>query len=418
VTQCKHTGLKNGVTYYYRVSAAGDNGKSSSLSEEKSGVPISSAIYPPNNFKVIPGDGEDTLSWDQSAGTDRYTIYWDTSAGVTEQSNAIDGITSLLYIHSGITNGKTYYYRIGVKDAAGGVSALSNEISAIPVNPVAAPQNLTAIPGNGFITLNIDKYGGSKKVSFRIYWALTSGVNTASDTVLSKWGKGIQLPHTVTGLTNGTTYFYRASTIEAGKESELSNEASATPSDTIPIDPPQNVKATKGNAQVNLSWGAAVNAVKYTIFWATDPGVTEQSSTIPVTGKPFYTHTGLANFTTYYYRINAEDTDGITSVLSDEISATPDTNVSDLAPKNVVAAAGSGEIAIAWDPVSGAGGYIIYWDTKPGVSEKSNYIKEKGMKSPYTHKGLISGVTYYYKVGAWLKKGVYLSREVSSTPHK
>ncbi len=419
VTQCIHSGLANGVTIYYRVSAEGDNVLPSPLSEEKSGSPIPKVIETPQNFAAVPGDEIVSLSWSVSTGANRYTIYWGDTAGVTEQSIAIDSITSLAYTHSGLTNGKAYFYRIAAKDATGGSSPLSSEVSSTPLNPVPAPENLTATPGDAFITLSIDPYSGGKNPIFRIYWATTAGVTSSSDTVVDPTGKGISFPHTVTGLTNGTAYFYRASAIDSstGKESDLSNEASATPSDTILIGVPQDVKATKGNAEVTLYWGAVVGAATYNVYWATDSGVTTSSNSITDITKTPYVHTGLTNFTTYYYRISALDASSNASGLSVEVSATPDTNVSDQAPKNVVATAGTGEVVITWDPVTGADGYNVYGGTDPVIDLK-NPIAPGITSTSYTHTGLTSGTTYYYKVGSVFGKDVFLSNMVSAIPSK
>ncbi len=416
-TSFTHISLTNGVTYYYRVAAKGSGGITSELSEEKSGMPISAVIDPPENVTATGWDSKITLSWDLSNGASYYTIYWDTTAGVTEQSNIIDSITPLGYEHEKLTNGKTYYYRIAANDVAGTSSDLSSEVYATPKNPVTAPENLTAKPGNTFITLDIDPYSGGKEALFRIYRATAANVTTSSDTVVDQTGKGIRFPHTITGLTNDTSYYFKVSAIVSGNESDLSNEASATPSDTIPLDIPK-VTAKKGNAQVTLEWSAITGAASYTIFWDTATGVNDQSDTIIVAAaKPGYLHTGLTNYTTYYYRVNAVDAGGTASALSDEVSATPDTVVSDLVPKNVVATAGAGQVTISWDEVTGADAVFINWATSPNFTKPEGTIKDN-VVSPYTHSGLTAGKTYYYRVAAWDGKDVYESKEVSATPTK
>ncbi len=422
-TKCNHMGLANDITIYYRVSANGDNVNASPLSDEESGMPISVIIDPPETFKATGWDGKVILSWLKSTGASSYTLYWDTTSGVSTSSNIIDSITSLAYDHSGLTNGIKYYYKIAAKDAGGIASALSTEINATPESGVENPQNLTATPGNGFVLLKIDEYT-SGKASFRIYWDTTAGITTSSDTIVDPSGKGISFPFTQTDVTNGTTYYYRAMAIVSGTESGLSNEASATPSDSIPIGVPQGVKATKGNAQVTLSWNTVVGAAAYNIFWATDSVVSIQSDSISGISKGPYIHTGLTNFTTYYYKINAEDANGNTSDLSIEVNATPDTSGSDLAPKNVVATPGTGQVVITWDPVNGGLGYAVYGDTKPGITEKSPLVGDKLPEgsSSYTHTPVPAGTTYYYKVGVWIKVGsdydLHLSKEVSATPTK
>jgi fibronectin type 3 domain-containing protein len=206
--------------------------------------------------------------------------------------------------------------------------------------------------------------------------------------------------------------------------SDLSNEASATPSDTIGIGIPKNVKATKGNAQVSLSWGAVMGAATYNIYWATNPGVTTGSDSITGITKAAHVHTSLTNYTTYYYRITALDASGDASGLSDEVSATPDTSGSDLAPKNVVATPGTGQIVITWDPVNGGLSYDIYRDTSPGITENSPKVVDKLPvgSSSYTDSNVTAGTTYYYKVGVWVDAGgkyeLHLSKEVSAMPSK
>ncbi len=423
-TQCNDQGIANGITRYYKVAAIGENGASSELSEEASGTPISAILTIPEKFTATPGNKEVSFTWDKSDGANTYSIYWATTAGVDAQSTSIDSITARAYTHTGLTNGKTYYYKIAAKDGIGNSSDLSTEKSATPVSGVATPENLTAIPGNAFVTLNIDPYSGGKETSFRIYWDDEAGVNSSSDTIAAS-DKKISFPYTISGLTNGTTYYYRVSAIDGGVESDLSNEASATPSDTISIGIPQKVKATKGDAQVGLSWGAVVGAVKYNIHWATTAGVTDGSPSIPVTGKPNYIHTGLTNGTTYYYRVNAEDADGDKSELSLEVSATPDTSSSDQTPKNVVATPGAGSIAITWDAVNEGEVYSIFGNTSPGITSKSPTIASKLPKetTSYTHTPVTAGTTYYYKVGVYIESSsgkweLFLSKEVSATPTK
>ncbi len=423
VSQFEHTGLANGVTYYYKVAAKGSGGVESGLSGEKSGTPIPKVIQTPQNFSAVPDNEEVSLSWDVSTGASTYTIYWDTKAGVTDTSNAIENITSLVHKHTSLTNGTAHFYRIAAKDATGGSSDLSAEISSTPINPVPTPQNLTATPGNTFILLSIDKYNG-KNAKFRIYWDTTAGVTTASDTIVDPTGKGIVFPHTITGLTNGTTYHYRAVADSSGVVSGLSNEASATPSDTIGIGIPQGVKATKGNAQVTLSWNAVIGAATYNIYWASNPGVTTGSDSVTGITKAAYDHTGLTNFIPYYYKVNAVDASGDVSGLSVEVSATPDTSGSGNGPQNVVATPGSGQIIITWDPVNGGVSYSVYGDTSPGITETSPIVVSKLPEgtSSFTHTPVPAGTTYYYKVSVYIKEGAnynqYLSKEVSATPTK
>ncbi len=82
---------------------------------------------------------------------------------------------------------------------------------------------------------------------------------------------------------------------------------------------PTNFNATAGNAQVVLTWTASGGAAGYIIYRSTASGQEVLYKT--VTGTSF-TDAGLANGTTYYYKIAAVNSGGA-SALSGEDSAEP-----------------------------------------------------------------------------------------------
>jgi predicted phage tail protein len=54
---------------------------------------------------------------------------------------------------------------------------------------------------------------------------------------------------------------------------------------------------------------------------------------------------------------------------------------------------------LAWDDVSGATSYNIYWSDKPGVTKKTA-TKISNVKNPHKIAGLKKGQTYYFAVTA------------------
>jgi fibronectin type 3 domain-containing protein len=70
-----------------------------------------------------------------------------------------------------------------------------------------------------------------------------------------------------------------------------------------------------------------------------------------------------------------------------------------VAPTDVTATGGAGQVTISWQAVGNATSYNIYWATTPGVTTSSG-TKIVGAKSPHIHTGLLSGTTYYYVVTA------------------
>src|SRR4029453_3870617 len=114
---------------------------------------------------------------------------------------------------------------------------------------------------------------------------------------------------TNTGLTNGTTYFYVVSAVNASGESGNSNQVSATPQGVAPA-APTGLTAAPGNAQVSLSWTASSGATGYNVKRATvsgGPYTTVNPTPIAATS---YTDTPLTNGTTYYYVVTAVNASG------------------------------------------------------------------------------------------------------------
>jgi fibronectin type 3 domain-containing protein len=69
-------------------------------------------------------------------------------------------------------------------------------------------------------------------------------------------------------------------------------------------------------------------------------------------------------------------------------------------PAGVTAsAATTNQLTLAWQPVSGATSYNLYWSTTSGVTATSG-TKLSQVSSPYLHNGLTPNTSYYYIVTA------------------
>lgn len=82
------------------------------------------------------------------------------------------------------------------------------------------PPALTAVAGNGMVTLSWSDVGADE---YNLYRGLSSGTETL-------YVSGIAaLSYADAGVVNGTTYFYKVSGVNGSGEGALSNEVSATP---------------------------------------------------------------------------------------------------------------------------------------------------------------------------------------------
>ncbi|MBI5149483.1 MAG: fibronectin type III domain-containing protein [Candidatus Omnitrophica bacterium] len=215
-----------------------------------------------------------------------------------------------------VTMTSTVYVGLAVTSHANTVlntSLLSNvqvNVNSATSLPPAPALN-TATAGNGEVALSWSATSGA--TGYKVYYGTSP---TLYGTPVSV---GNTTTATVTGLTNGTTYYFVVSGINAGGESVRSNAMSATPAGLLAA--PVLNTATAGDKQVTLSWAAATGATGYKIYYGTAPGVYGGTPTDAgnVTTKAV---TGLTNGTTYYFAVTAYNAGG-ESVKSNEVSATP-----------------------------------------------------------------------------------------------
>jgi fibronectin type 3 domain-containing protein len=127
------------------------------------------------------------------------------------------------YAHTGLSNGTAYYYVVTAVNGAG-ESAESAEVGVTPqVSAPAAPAGVSATAGNGQVTLSWSAVTGA--TSYNLYFSTSTGVTKTTGTKIT----GVTSPYTHTGRTNGTTYYYVVTAVNAGGESAESAQVSATP---------------------------------------------------------------------------------------------------------------------------------------------------------------------------------------------
>src|SRR5256886_17229157 len=162
----------------------------------------------------------------------------------------------------------------------GGQGLASNEVSAVPLTVPGAPTGLTATPGNSRVTLSwaAPASGGAAISSYLIF----AGTRPGAEHRTAVHGTLVTATSfTATGLTNGTTYYFRVIAVNAAGQGPLSAEAPATLLRIIPTSPPPST-STSGTPTSGTPTSGA-----------TTPPVTPPPS--PGTQAPKATHpTGLA----------------------------------------------------------------------------------------------------------------------------
>ncbi len=83
---------------------------------------------PPTGVTATVVDASVTLTWTAQSNVTGYTIYWDT-VGHVDSGDSSFAAAAPPFVHTGLTNGTTYYYRVGSKNKAG-PGPLSGQVSA------------------------------------------------------------------------------------------------------------------------------------------------------------------------------------------------------------------------------------------------------------------------------------------------
>ena len=229
------SGLTNGQTYYYKVSAKNAVGEGS-LSSETSATPQPPPPVPPSAPTLVsatPGNAQVSLSWSAptsngGAPVTNYTIYRGTTTGTETFLVTVGNVTS--YIDAGLTNGQTYFYEVAAVNVAG-TGPKSNERSATPqaanFTVSGSPSSrsvarggtttysitLTASGGfSGLVSLSASVKPSAKGTSFSFNPSSLNLTTTGSSTLTVRTNKNtIRGTYTITitatggGLTRTTT---------------------------------------------------------------------------------------------------------------------------------------------------------------------------------------------------------------------
>ena len=194
----------------------------------------------PVGLAATAGNAQVSLAWTASSGATSYHVKRATTSG--GPYTLVASPTGSSYADTSVTNGTKYFYVVSALNSAG-ESANSSEVNATPAapaNPPSTPTNLQATPGNAQVSLTWSASTGA--TSYNVKRSTTSGgpyTQMASPTTTS---------FTDTGLTNGTTYYYVVSAVNATGQSANSNQVSATPANSASPDVSITVDPTKSYA--------------------------------------------------------------------------------------------------------------------------------------------------------------------------
>jgi gliding motility-associated-like protein len=393
------TGLTPGTTYYYRVLATypcGNSGYSSTITYATLPLPIAPTATAGTtatctgfkaNWAALPG----ATSYRLDVATDAAFALF-----VSGYNNSNVG-NVLSFNVAGLNPGTTYYYRVAAANACG-VGAYSSTItfatSPLPIAPIANTVSGTTCTG---VSTSWSAIAGATSYSLDVSTAIDF---SSFVTGYNNLNVGNILAQNITGLTAGTTYYYRVLATNTCGNSVYSSTITFTTS-PVPVAPTANSATAVSCTGVLVDWNAVAGATSYSLDVATDIGFT---SFVPLYNNKNvgnFTNlniTGLSAGTTYYYRVLATNTCG-----NSDYSSTVDFQTSPV-PNVPIANAGTTATCTTfdanWSVTTGATKYFLDVATDATfTSFVSGYNnKDVGNVTTLTVSGLTAGTQYFYRV--------------------
>ena len=305
------TGLTNGTSYNFRVSAVNSEGTgsvSSTATQTPSTVP-----GVPTSFAVVPTNGGVQLSWalpidNGGAAVSGYFLQYKLSSSSSWWDLADNG-GSTSRDQGGLSNGTSYDFRVLARNVAGNGS-YSELVTATPRTTPDVPLtfSVTRGPGEALLTWVAPvNNGGAAVTDYAIQYKISTDSTwlTFSDAVSNATSA------TVTGLVNGTQYDFKVAAVNPAGSSNYTSSLQATPQAAPSA--PMSLSATYNVTEVDLVWSTptsdgGVTITDYVIKYRLQGASTWSTWTDLVGTLTTETVTGLtpgASYEFVVYAINA-----------------------------------------------------------------------------------------------------------------
>ncbi len=215
-------------------------------------------------------------------------LYQYSTDGSTWSASTSSGSTATTFNLLGVTTGSYSYFRIAAKNPAGTSTFTQYPTSLLVAAAPTAPSTLVATRGNGQVGLTWSAPSANGGATITDYVVEYSTDN--SNWTIFADGTSATAAATITGLTNGTPYYFRIAAVNiAGTSTYLASSATTTPATTP--------SAPQSLAVSSVSTGTiATNGLVG--YWSFDGSSTlgvnsvAGNTTLTAGGSPTYTASG------------------------------------------------------------------------------------------------------------------------------
>ena len=433
------TGLINGTSYLFRVSAVNvaGTGAAALVSDP---ITVMKPALAPTTLVGKPGSTSVDLTWvipnDGGSPIKDYVIQYSTNGGAawTSFSHSPSAFvqpgsaTAAAATVTGLANGTSYVFQVAaITDAGQGAFAKSTAV--VPRTVPTAPASVSVTGGDSKATVTWTaplSNGGSAITGYKVEYAVSSGTDWKSITAAAT-----ATTATVTGLINGTSYLFRVSAVNVAGTGEVAVSGPITV--MKPALAPTALVGKSGPTKVDLTWvipndgGSAIK--DYEIQYSTNNGTvwTPFPHSLSAFVQPGSTTlaaatvTGLTNGTSYVFQV-AAITDAGRGAFAKSAAVVP-TDVPGV-PGGLLSGAGNARASVSWTaPVTNGSAiskYVVQLNEDIyAVNADANW---RTVSSPTTTlatvTGLANGKYYWFRVAAVnaVGQGAFTTASVAVMP--
>ncbi len=429
------SGLNPSTTYYYRaiVSNIYGSAQGGTLSFSTPACPVPAPVV---TLPAVTTSGANSMSQNSAtlngyvapngANTNAW-FEWGTSASFGNTTSSVSygtGATSFSNSISGLSPNTPYYYRAVAQNAQGTVygntmSFTTNDTTIVQAQATVSTQSATSIAPdyatlNGYVNPN-----GTNDTTRWFEWGTNSYAGNQNQTTHYTQGNRGAVSSGISGLTQNTTYYYRA-VAQNSQGTVYGNTMSFTTNDTTIVQAQATVSTQSATSiapdYATLNGYVNPNGTNDTTRWFEWGGSqslgnsTQKLSQGSVASNFSASLTGLVSNTTYYYRAVAHNSQG--TFYGNTISFTTGGQtaviVGSLPSVNTLLATElTGSTArlngLVFTSASQSSNAWFEWGTNSSLGNKTQTINV-GMLPVVKHSdsiaGLVSGQTYYYRIVA------------------
>jgi fibronectin type 3 domain-containing protein len=409
-TAFSNAGLAVGSTYFYRISAVDVTGFEGARSSAASATTTAASPPPGTPILASPLNGAvnvaltPTLRWRSSATATSYRLQVSPVSDFTALNIDNPSLTDTSFTIPGSTlnNNQAYYWRVLAANT-NGASAFSSAWSFTTIPTIPAQVTLQS-PSNGAVTQPLNATlswnGVATASSYRIQ--ISTAVNFSTLVMDSSGHTGTSIQ--ATGLQYATIYYWRVLASNGAGNGPYSSSwifttliaAPAVPSLALPAD-----AAVDQPTSVRFVWNAAARATAYDLAVSTDAAfATTFTNPVDIADTSF-TVNGLAQSTTYYWRVTAKNSGGTaaSSTRHFTTAGSPPAQAVLSSPSNGAANIPLDGQVLSWTGVANATSYRLQVSTDALFN--TSLVDDSTLTATSRQIfGLQSGAVYYWRVRA------------------